>query len=99
MRRVKDTHADLKIELQRMWNVRVQIIPLIIGCLHGVCFSMFNEKSENFEHLLVPISCRRVPRSCSVPVIRFVTKLWNSFRTMFNCILMCTFIFTRCVGK
>ena len=25
--------SDLKVELQRMWKVRVVIVPLIIGCL------------------------------------------------------------------
>ena len=31
-----ERYTDLKIELQRMWKVRVVIVPLIIGCLGSV---------------------------------------------------------------
>jgi len=32
----REKYTDLKIELQRMWKVRVVIVPIIIGCLGSV---------------------------------------------------------------
>ena len=71
-----ERYTDLKIELQRMWNARVHIAPLIIECLGSVSTCLVkNLKILNiYCNTLVPKLQKSVlPSSCHI-LRRFVTE-------------------------
>jgi len=69
-----EKYTDLKIELQRMRNVRVIIVPLVIGCLGSVSKCLVKHLN-NLNIYYWTLHGTQVTEECSCHILRcFVTE-------------------------
>ena len=69
-------YTDLKIELQKMWMMRVVIIPLVLGTLGTVplCLAQHLKTLNIYYHGLIPKMQKNVLLSACHIIRRFVTE-------------------------
>jgi len=63
-----DKYLDLAIELQKLWNTRTEIVPLIFGALGTVnSFELFQLKDIKVCQLVKTVVLRTATRHCRLP--------------------------------
>jgi hypothetical protein len=53
-------YKDLTIEIQRMWNIKTNVIPVIIG-VKGIVSKSFRKYMRNIPGPMKSRSCRKQP--------------------------------------
>ena len=67
----KSNYKDLEIEIQRMWNMKTEVIPIVIGALGTIKKGMEN----NIRNVSEAVNIKSLQKTCLLWTARILRKV------------------------